>query len=418
MVDTPDMHSRISYTSIIRYIIIHLLLLAGVYIIYALILHEKLIPSQADLLDMDAINYQKIKNFGYSYSENYGSLVAFFPGFPYLWKYTGLGIYGISILNGLMFLTGFVFLCRHFANSKTEIFIFLSLPSIFFMFVPFSEALFFVPSVVLLIGLLKRLNWLIIIGLFLCTITRSAANIFLPAIIITELLVSNNPSKLKNILLYSLPILSGIFLVAWMQYEQTGQWLGFLTTQKYWGVALRMPSLPFRTWGKMDYLDGATLLTGIIITIFTCYIILRFILKKERRNNKAVLFSILYVSGLTIFTIAFKGGALFSFNRYIIPTAFFFVAYSYLIRQKSFTYKEVAIIFLLIFVFWLPFFYSFVHILVITGFFVLTIYLCLYLLLNHKNLITRNISFYLLYFVNLIIQAFLIFKFTGHFWVG
>lgn len=413
-----NINNRISYARIIKYIFVHLLLLFGVYIVYGLAMHLKISPSPAELLDLDAINYNKIKEGGYSYVENKQSLVAFFPGFPYLWKYSGLGIYGICVLNIVLFLTGFLFLCRYFANDRTEILLFLSLPPMVFMYIPFSEASFFVPSTLLLIGLLKRENWLVMAGLFLCSVFRSASNIFLPAIIVTEMIASNNPSQLKNIFLYTFSMVSGVLLVVWIQYVQTGRWFVFLTTQKQWGVGLRVPSLPFRTWGNMDHLDGAALLAGLVISGIIVYFLVRFVLKGEKRENKAVLFSLLYISGLTIFTIAFKGGAIFSFNRYIVPTAFFFVALTYLIRQRSFTWKQVAAISLLIFVFWIPFFFSFVHILVIIGYLWLTLYLGAYLLLNNKSAMVQKASFYALYAINLVIQVSLFYRITGHFWVG
>jgi len=407
-----------SYLIITRYIIIHLLLLLLVYVAYGLLTGHNLVPAETAFLNMDAQNYLNIKNNGYSYSEAYGSLVAFFPGFPYLWKFSELGLYGICILNASMFLVSFMLLCRAFGYNKFELLIFLSLPSMLFMYVPFSESLFFLTSTILLIGLLKRKTGWVMTGLFLCSITRSASNIFLPAIIIMEILASDNPSRLKNIFLYLLSALSGVLLVVWIQFVQTGHWFVFLSTQKYWGVGLRFPALPFHTWGKMDYLDGASLVAGLIVTWLIAVRVFLFIKNRERFSNKAVIFSMLYVSGLTIFTIAFKGGAIFSFNRYIVPTAFFLVTLGYFIKEKSFINKQIALAVFLIFNFWLPFFFSFVHILVISGFLLLSLYLGLYMLLNHKNLRTRHAAFYLLYGINLVLQVILIYKFTGLYWVG
>jgi len=233
-----------------------------------------------------------------------------------------------------------------------------------------------------------------------------------------EIIASDNPSKWKNIFLYLLSVAAGVLLVVWIEYIQTGHWFVFLSSQKYWGVGLRFPSLPFHTWGKMDYLDGASLVAGLVATLMVIRIMYQFLINNERFANKAVLFSLLYVSGLTFFTIAFKGGALFSFNRYIIPTAFSLVAFEYFIRAKTFTYKQTAIATLLIFIFWLIFFHSFVHILVITGFLALTLYIGLYMLLNHQNHGTRRAAFLILYGINLIVQVFLIYKFTTLQWVG
>src|ERR1017187_112782 len=212
------------YTLITRLIFIHLLVFTCAYLIYGLISGHSLIPLPESLLRYDALNYADINNKGYSYNESIGSNVAFFPGFPYLWRFTGLGIYGISILNLILFLSGFYLLCRQFAQNKTEILIYLSLAPIFFMYVPYSEALFFLCAALLLIGLIKRNNAMVIPALFLCCLCRSVATIFVPAIIIMELLAVDNNNRLKNIILYSLTAILGIFLVAWIQHNQTGQW--------------------------------------------------------------------------------------------------------------------------------------------------------------------------------------------------
>lgn len=410
-------NSNLSYSDIIKAVFLNLIILIVTYILFVIFTRHLLIPDPTSLLRYDANHYCNIKNNGYTFNENYGSSVAFFPGFPYLWKLTNLGIRQISILNLFIFLGSFVFLCKQFAHNVEDILLFLSLPTIMFMYVPYSEALFFVPSVLLLIGLKKRITWLIMMSLFLCSLCRSAANVFIPAIIITEIISYQNPSRIKNILLYILSSLSGIFLVALLQYSQTRQWLGFITTQKNWEVGLRMPNLPFHTWGDMQHLDGPTLLAGLVCCGIMIILFWDFIYKKVHQPNKAFIFSLLYVSGLTLFTIAFKGGNLFSLNRYIIPTAFFFVIFSTLIWQKKFTWKEVGLYGLIIFAFWLSI-GSYAHIRVLIGFFLLTLYLILYLLINNDSKKIANISFYLLYGINIVLQVHFLFKFLDNKWIG
>jgi hypothetical protein len=134
-------------------------------------------------------------------------------------------------------------------------------------------------------------------------------------------------------------------------------------------------------------------------------------------SNKAYLFSLLYISGLTLFTILFKGGNLFSLNRYLVPTAFFFVAFINIIRLRQFSYKQAGIILFCIFAFWLLF-YSFVHIRAILGYLAFTVYLSPYLLLNHESARTRQYSFYILYALNIIIQVQLFYKFLDGKWIG
>jgi hypothetical protein len=407
----------VSYSLVIRLIFGHLIILSATYIAYGLITGHTLMPRHGNFLSGDAINYETIKNQGYSFDSSKQSTVAFFPGFPYLWRLTGLGVYGISILNMCLFLGGFAWLCRQFSPNRMEILIYLSLPPALFMYVPFSEALFFVPSALLLTGLLKRNTVMVIIALFLCSLIRSAANVFVPAIILMELIASDNPARMRNILFYIISSLSGIFLVAWLQYSQTGQWMGFMTTQQYWEVKLRFPVFPLHTWGNMQYLDGVCLLAGLVAAGILINMILKFLRKGERVYNKAYIFSLLFISGLTFFTIAFKGGNLFSLNRYLVPTAFFFVAFMFIVRERCFTYKQVAATMLFIFVFWLLF-GSYVHIRVLLGYLVFTLYLSLYFLLNHASFRTSKFSFYLLYALNILVQVHLFYKFLGDDWIG
>jgi len=406
-----------SYWYILRYAGLHLLLLISVYIIYVLITGRELIHSPNSFYRNDVRFYAGIKNSGYNYVDYTGTNIAFFPGFPYLWRFTGLGIYGIIVLNILMFYSGFVLIAKQFVFSKKEILLFLSLPSLCFMYVPYSEALFFLVSVFLLCGMLKQNTIMVMIGLFVCSLCRSAANVFLPAIIITELIAASNPHRFRNILLYSFSALAGVFIVSWLQYSQTGEWIGFIKTQKYWGVGFRFPQLPFTTWGDKNYLDGGALLAGICASAMMVYYFFRWIFKVEQQKNKAFIFSLLCVAGLTFFTIAFKGGSLFSLNRYIIPTAFFAVAFSFSMRQLQLSFKQVWITLFCIFAFWLVM-GSYVHILVLAGYLLFTLYILLYLFLNNKNALIGNIAFYLVYVINLIVQVMYFYQFTTGGWVG
>jgi len=139
---------------LISVFLLHFAFLGILYSAYRIYTEQPVLPSEKDLsIVWDGYHYTNIKNDGYSYNPARQSNVAFFPGFPYLWKYSGLNAFGISLINLLLFLTGLFFLVREFAIRQRDALLFLSLPSLFFMFVPYSEALFFAASSILLIGL-------------------------------------------------------------------------------------------------------------------------------------------------------------------------------------------------------------------------------------------------------------------------
>ena len=411
-------HKKLAWPAILKFIFIHFVLLGIAFFVYASIMHLPVLPGCEQFSAFDARHYDIIRTKGYSFSPDHGSNVAFFPGFPYLWRYTGLGFCGISFLNLGIFIFSFAFLCRHFAKSKTEIFIFLSLPPVFFFFVPYSEAQFFFTSSVLLIGLLKRNHIMIMGGLFICSLCRSASNIFIPAIIMTELFAVNNDNRLRNIILYVSSALAGMFLVAWIQFMQTGQWWGFITTQSHWEVGLRKPEWPFRTWFSLEYLDGSALLFGVVISVILIYMGWKFLKGQRPKESKPVLFSLLFVAGLSMFPIFFKAGSLFSLNRYIVPTAFFFISGIYLARLRQFSLKDVSIAFIFIFAFWMISFRGFRPISDIPGYIMISLYLCLYLLLNNKSAKIATAATWLLYAINIFLQAHLFYRHINWHWVG
>src|SRR5690606_31502392 len=105
----------------------------------------------SSFLNWDAEHYHWIRNKGYE-----GFRVAFFPLFPFIWKLIPIGAIGVSVLNGCVFLVSFYFLIRQLGSSWKEVIVYLSIPGCIFFFLPYSEALFFLCSTLILIGLRKN----------------------------------------------------------------------------------------------------------------------------------------------------------------------------------------------------------------------------------------------------------------------
>ncbi len=135
--------------------------------------------STNNFLNWDAEHYYRIKNFGYE-----GFRVAFFPLFPFVWKLLHLNVIGIIFLNAAVFFIAFYFLIRSLRSNTLEILLYLSIPSFCFFFLPYSEAIFFACSTLFLMGLKKNKISIVWLGLLLCSISRPAFTVFIPALII------------------------------------------------------------------------------------------------------------------------------------------------------------------------------------------------------------------------------------------
>lgn len=315
-------------------------------------------PTKENLCNWDAYWYHKIKTGGYQFSWDEPSSSAFFPLFPYVWRLLHLNPFGICVFNFAIYLAGLIILFRHLKLSVSHIFLFMSVPSSMFFFLPYTESLFFLFCAIFLAGLRTGNNKLVITGLFLSSLTRATAMFFIPAIIIMELM--NEPAffskaSLKNTGLYIITAASALFIVVLVQYYQTHEWFAFVKQQvKFWGHKFSWPGFPLISYsvGSTLWIDGVAFITGLtamcIVTVF--------FLKKLRCiavplfANRTYWFSACYIVAVTIYSLFFnnKAGAgqtsLDSLNRYIFSTAFFCVFLWESFNYFSFSLKNISIL--------------------------------------------------------------------------
>lgn len=116
----------------------------------------RFLPAENNLMQWDVFWYDQIRQNGYSYSATILSNVAFFPLFPYFWRFTGLGLFGMSVLNITLFLAAFTWLAQQLHLPARLQLLLLSSPLLLFMVVPYTEALFFCFATLLLLGLRRR----------------------------------------------------------------------------------------------------------------------------------------------------------------------------------------------------------------------------------------------------------------------
>ena len=154
---------------------------------------ETQILSTGNFLYWDAMHFHKIAQNGY---EVYST--AFFPLFPLLWKFIGGNVWAAVIMNTGFYFFSFAFLSTLLDLKPKEIVLICSVPSLLFMFLPYSEAVFYLSSVLILAGYYKKNNWAIMTGFFLCSFSRPTSSVFIPAIIITEILSSQSPKEIAR----------------------------------------------------------------------------------------------------------------------------------------------------------------------------------------------------------------------------
>ncbi len=325
------------------------------------------LPDQNNLVQWDANWYLSVKNEGYQYFWYRASNAGFFPLFPSVWRLLQLESIGISVFNYFTFLTGLFLLCKTFQIRSVCTLCFISLPSVVFFFVPYTESLFFFFSALLLIGLYKNKQSLVLCALFFCSLTRGTAMLFIPALIVMEVLNSAKPFSrhcIKNILLYSFVSLAGLLVVVLVQYYTTYEWFAFAKQQvKFWNHKFSMPRLPFVSYGgdKIIWLDGLAFFFSLVAFAVVLVFFVKHLLKKKHPlfKNKAFWFSATYLLMVGVFCVFFnqKSSAgnteIVGINRYVFCSAFFLVFLFTSLNELFFNLKTISVYLLVALVAWL-----------------------------------------------------------------
>ena len=386
-----------------------------IYLLIGFISGYSTVPDKSAFLNWDAMHYLTIRNHVYQ-----TGMVAFFPLFPFLWKITFTGAIEISILNGIIYIATLSWLAVVFSIDNRRLILLASVPSLIFMFLPFSESVFFLSCTIMLIGFKKNKADLIYTGIFLAGLTRPVATIFIPAFIILYFLSSpKTKSELIHTFKMILFTLAVLFLVFFLQYLQTGEWFLFFKVQHNWGNYFRLPVFPLNSWagGFIVRLDALAFLTGIASGIYILYLILKKIKSGQQHTNQAFIFSACYLSLMAVLVLFTRGGMFNSLNRYIFCTAFFMVALNELLASKVFSGKNVLLIFITSGIFWLLF-GSYGHIQTLLKFMFLTLYLMLLFCTTSENRKLSNAGYYGVVACNLLFMLIFFNRYFAGEWVG
>ncbi|MFD1873268.1 hypothetical protein [Hymenobacter bucti] len=397
---------------------LHLLLLAGITSALYCFGIIQYLPSGATLRNWDVIWYEQIKQSGYSYAPEGISNVAFFPLFPYLWRYSGLGLLGISLVNAVVFLGSATWLARQLALPARLQLLLLSTPVLLFMVVPYSEALFFAFGALLLVGLRqRRLGWWLV-GLLGCGLTRSASTLFMPALGLMVLLWAGQPGQRRPALRWGalavLVLALSVGVVALMQWQQTGEPWGFVKVKHAWGQFFRLPTLPLSDPSGIDmvWIDGLGVWVGVAAAVLCGWRLWQEIGRWRGRPSPPplpleVLFSLGYCASAGLFLLLFQGGSIWNAGRYLLTTPFVVVLLGYLATQPAWPWRRYAALAGATLLFWQVFgaytlqFDNFTTPQALWYFGLLTVYLLLYL--AWRQLRWQGEVTMLLYTVNMVL---------------
>lgn len=363
-------------------------------------------------LNWDAGHYDFIRGKGYDEVQS-----AFFPFFPFLWRYLHLSAFGISILNGIIFISSLTFLFHEYKVDRKDILLFATVPSFVFCFYPYTEALFFAASTGLLYSIRHHKILPEIIFLLLLSLIRPTISVLFPALVIVHLLEKKEwKEKVRNLLLVTLSIAAGLVITFSIHHHYTGSWRSFFHAQELWGNHLGLPHFPLMSWagGLITRLDG----TALLISLVSILLLVREILIKKAEIKSDVLLSLLYLAGCGMIVLFYRNGVLFSLNRFVICSPFLIVAWKNV--QDHFSspkIKTAALIFFILSLYWLAF-ASYVHILTLLKYEAIVLFLTMALFLKDDNSVRKNSSILVINTGFIALFVFLYLELLLNHWVG
>lgn len=311
------------------------------------------------LCQWDCHWYMEIKEDGFFYSPDSQNTTGFFPFFPYLWKMTTLNVTGVSIANAFIFGIGFFFLIREFKPEESSLKLFLSVPCILFFIVPYPEALFFLFSGLMLVGIRKRDRYLAALSVFLAVFTRPVGLILAPAFLVMIIFLADKRNYfpvIREFLLYAFVAAGATLLMFYIHFLQTGVWFAYFKTHEHWGHFFRLPQFPLTSSGDIyvRLVDGMAMMIGGFSVIYLVYLLIQKLRGKIEILNRSFLLSLLTVSGVFIILLFFQGGDIRSLGRFVFCSAFYFI----LVLQtenKRLSFLWISILIATILTFWIMF---------------------------------------------------------------
>jgi hypothetical protein len=278
---------------------------------------------------------------------------------------------------------------------------------------------FFAGSVLLLTGYKKADYRFVFVGLLVASFARPAASVFLPAIILLEILTrTSTTDAAKKISLSTAALVLGMVAAFAVHRYFTGNWLGFFEVQQnVWENRLQIPSLPLRSWAgiKIVILDG----TALFVCLLSAWQLLKWFipnLKSFKINQeKGLVFSLFYLTGIGLLVLLYRDGSLFSLNRFSFATAFFVVVAGHFGHQK---FENRTLFWVTGMLVWWLLFNSYVHIATFSKHLLITAFLSLTVLAFQRSQRISAVAMPLLFIGFSLLQLYLLYRHLSNLWVG
>jgi hypothetical protein len=326
------------------------------------------LPGYSNGLPFDAAWYEEIVRRGYKYYNGAQSNAAFFPMLPLIWKLSHLGPRGMGVLNLIFFSAGFAIFNLLYKLDSQARFLLLTIPSIYFVWVPYTEALFILFNTIFLFGLIKNKRWIMWAGLFFVSLTRPTTMVLAPALFIMELLANEKRNLFHAmgvfLINYAIPLLTGLGLFIFYQYYATGVWFAFFKQEVNWGHEFAWPTFPLSNYHgfKLLWLNAIAMFIGLISLIILLKSGVKWLVKNKSETDKPFVLSCLYITGVTLVTLLFNPiwGSnttnVFDIHRYVFVSPFFWIFFSRVLMVNT-AYRPVhyMAVFVLTNLFWLLF---------------------------------------------------------------
>ena len=372
--------------------------------------------TQSAFSNWDAEHYLFIRLHGYDEMRT-----AFFPLFPFLWRLLNVSPVAMGLLNLALFAVSFAALAWQFQWPRRTQLVLLSVPSLMFMALPFTEAVFFASGTALLLGLRRQLPWLYCLGLLLSCTCRTAAMVMLPAVAATFLLA--HPPRRRHVgvvLAATAATLLGLGISMFVHRAYTGNWFAVFAAQRFWDNHLQWPTLPLRNWGGSfpTRFEAPAFLIGMGCALSLAWLAWRHWRQMLPAAAQPVIFAMAYIGGVTFITLATRGGVLVSLSRYIYATPYFLLLLAEFLSRVRLSGRQLLALFGLMEVAWLVLFGAHTHIRSVLGYTLVSAAVLLWLLNAHQSPLVRRWVLLPTVLVGTGLLFRLLMRFLAHEWVA
>ena len=223
------------------------------------------------------------------------------------------------------------------------------------MFVPYSEAIFFLAASLYLLGNYNSNIYIKIVALLLSSLARPTIFFFLPAVIFSEF-ISNDviPKKVKSIVILTFTIILGTVISFYIVGYNSGNFFAYSDSQiNNWDHSFSIPNLPLTTWRgyRILWLDFLGLWVVISAFIGSIIYFIQFIKKQLDQNiKKNLLLSLSYLSMILVYVLFFHPKeestgltSILSLNRYVFCSPFVFYLLYYFFKNRGIKINFVLI---------------------------------------------------------------------------